>query len=277
MADRDEIKNSLIAGSLSGFVADSILFPFDTVKSRLQSAEGFLKSGGFRHIYKGVTSFALGSLPNSAAFFATYEISKQLLPNYIPNQTAVYLMSSGMAELNALIIRVPFEVVKQRAQVYDHFNSRTAFRYTWRTEGLPGFYRGFTNNAMRDLPFGLCQMPLWEFFKMLLTKVKNSHSEKSTQEKIELTGFESGVCGSIATGIAGFVTTPLDVAKTRIMVADYLSPIAKMNPILVLLYIKKNKGIRGMFAGATPRVASNSLYGFFFLGAYDQLKLLINS
>ena len=31
-------------------------FPIDTVKTRLQSPHGFLKSGGFRGIYNGVTA-----------------------------------------------------------------------------------------------------------------------------------------------------------------------------------------------------------------------------
>ncbi len=42
---------------------DLLFFPLDTVKTRLQSAQGFIKADGFRGIYKGVGSDVLGSAP----------------------------------------------------------------------------------------------------------------------------------------------------------------------------------------------------------------------
>ena len=43
--------------------------PIDTLKTRLQSAEGFFKAGGFRGIYSGLSAAALGSAPGAALFF----------------------------------------------------------------------------------------------------------------------------------------------------------------------------------------------------------------
>lgn len=43
---------------------DLTLFPLDTIKTRLQSQQGFSKAGGFRGIYAGVPSAAIGSFPN---------------------------------------------------------------------------------------------------------------------------------------------------------------------------------------------------------------------
>ena len=51
------------AGGVAGTAVDVILFPFDTLKTRLQSAEGFAKAGGFRGIYSGIASAASGSAP----------------------------------------------------------------------------------------------------------------------------------------------------------------------------------------------------------------------
>ena len=51
------------AGGFAGTVVDVALFPLDTIKTRLQSSEGFLRSGGFRGIYRGVLSAAVGSFP----------------------------------------------------------------------------------------------------------------------------------------------------------------------------------------------------------------------
>lgn len=48
---------------MAGTSVDIALFPLDTVKTRLQSAEGFFKAGGFRGIYSGLSAAAAGSAP----------------------------------------------------------------------------------------------------------------------------------------------------------------------------------------------------------------------
>ncbi|XP_044240935.1 mitochondrial S-adenosylmethionine carrier protein isoform X5 [Ursus arctos] len=77
--DRPGFTASLVAGGVAGVAVDLILFPLDTIKTRLQSPQGFNKAGGFRGIYAGVPSAAIGSFPNAAAFFITYEYVKWFL------------------------------------------------------------------------------------------------------------------------------------------------------------------------------------------------------
>ena len=55
---------------------DAALFPLDTLKTRLQSPDGFIRSGGFRGVYSGLGPTVLGSAP-------TGEIFVQFI--YIPN------------------------------------------------------------------------------------------------------------------------------------------------------------------------------------------------
>ena len=52
------------------------LFPLDTLKTRLQSSQGFLKAGGFRGVYKGIGPQVIGSAPQAALFFLTYDTFK---------------------------------------------------------------------------------------------------------------------------------------------------------------------------------------------------------
>ncbi|KAM7063598.1 mitochondrial S-adenosylmethionine carrier protein isoform 3-T3 [Molossus nigricans] len=77
--DRPGFTASLVAGGVAGVSVDLILFPLDTIKTRLQSSQGFHKAGGFHGIYAGVASAAIGSFPNAAAFFITYEYVKWFL------------------------------------------------------------------------------------------------------------------------------------------------------------------------------------------------------
>ena len=48
---------------MAGTAVDLLFFPIDTVKTRLQSAQGFLHAGGFKGIYRGVGSVLVGSAP----------------------------------------------------------------------------------------------------------------------------------------------------------------------------------------------------------------------
>jgi hypothetical protein len=70
---------ALVAGGMAGTSVDVALFPIDTLKTRLQSPQGFLKAGGFHGIYNGLGAAAVGSAPGAALFFSTYEVSSILL------------------------------------------------------------------------------------------------------------------------------------------------------------------------------------------------------
>ena len=71
---------ALVAGGLAGTSVDVALFPIDTLKTRLQSPQGFLNAGGFRGIYNGLGAAAAGSAPGAALFFSTYEVRKISFP-----------------------------------------------------------------------------------------------------------------------------------------------------------------------------------------------------
>ena len=51
------------AGGIAGTTVDVVLFPLDTIKTRLQSSKGFWAAGGFHRIYAGIVPAAAGSAP----------------------------------------------------------------------------------------------------------------------------------------------------------------------------------------------------------------------
>ena len=60
------------------------------------------------------------------------------------------------------------------------------------------------------------------------------------------------------------------MAKTRIMLADSSSELAKSQSALMAMSIVfKEKGLSGLFSGILPRVAWISVGGALFLGIYD--------
>ncbi|XP_050169196.1 S-adenosylmethionine mitochondrial carrier protein isoform X3 [Myiozetetes cayanensis] len=165
----------------------------------------------------------------------------------------------------ACLIRVPSEVVKQRAQVSPSSSTLRILSHTLYHEGVQGLYRGYKSTVLREIPFSLVQFPLWESLKDLWSW-KQGHVVDSWQ---------SAVCGAFAGGFAAVVTTPLDVAKTRIMLAKAGSRNASGNVLTALGGIWRTQGLSGLFAGVVPRMAAISLGGFIFLGTYEKTRQLL--
>nr|XP_057937071.1 mitochondrial S-adenosylmethionine carrier protein isoform X1 [Doryrhamphus excisus] len=265
--ERREFVASLVAGGSAGMCVDLALFPLDTIKTRLQSQQGFYRAGGFRGIYAGVPSAALGSFPSASAFFVTYDCAKSVLgshgalaePSVAP---LAHMLSASLGETVACLIRVPTEVVKQRTQASPSSSTYHVLLATLREEGVGGLYRGFRSTLLREIPFSLVQFPLWEYFKTCWSRRRGQ----------TLHSWQAAVCGAFAGAVAAFLTTPLDVAKTRIMLAKAGSTTASGNIPLVLRDVWKSRGLSGLFAGSIPRMTSISVGGFIFLGAYEKVR-----
>ncbi|KRX71388.1 S-adenosylmethionine mitochondrial carrier protein [Trichinella sp. T6] len=252
---------TLICGAFAGWVVDMVLHPLDTIKTRLQSSAGFKSSGGFSSVYAGIPSVAVGSAPSSALFFFTYEQSKQSVSKHIHNDFIVHMVSAAFGETVACFVRVPTEVFKQNLQTNPRIYLRNIFNAIISKHGFAGFYRGFGSTLCRDIPFSVIQFPLWEYFKFRMSNGKPEN----------LYPWECAACGSVAGATAAGITTPLDVAKTRIMLSVKLGR-SNYSVISTLMDIWENKGIRGLFAGCVPRVVWLSIGGFVFFGTYEFIK-----
>ena len=173
-----------------------------------------------------------------------------------------HMAAASVGEVAACAVRVPTEVVKQRAQAMEYRSSLTALRGILgrrREIGAYGvfreLYRGWNITVMREVPFTVIQFPLWEAMK---------ESRRRTEGKDRVTALESAVFGSVAGAVAAGVTTPLDVLKTRMMLAR-----ERQKTLALLTQILKDSGPRAFFAGIGPRIFWISAGGFVFLGSYQ--------
>ena len=262
---------SLISGGMAGTAVDVSLFPLDTIKTRLQAEQGFWKAGGFRNIYAGLGAAALGSAPTAALFFCTYDTAKHVLVNKlaVAPEPACHMTAAALGEVAACLIRVPVEIIKQRRQAdAKGLASSQILRSVIKTEGFSGLYRGFLSTVIRDTPFSLLQLPVWELLKKLWSRYQNEPVHP----------LQSAVCGAVAGGFSGAVTTPLDVAKTRIMLAEFGSELAQRDSIIYTLkMVGQERGLSGLYAGVLPRTIWISIGGFVFFGVYEKCKSLLMS
>jgi solute carrier family 25 S-adenosylmethionine transporter 26 len=180
----------------------------------------------------------------------------------------VHMLAASLGEVAACAVRVPTEVVKQRAQASQHPSSLSALTHILNqrhTRGLAHvwseLYRGWSITIIREVPFTVIQFPLWEALK----RYRTSQTGRS-----EVSGLEGGLLGSVAGAVAAGVTTPLDVLKTRMMLAREKQPMFTM-----LSTIMRESGPRAFFAGMGPRVGWISVGGAIFLGSYQWASNLL--
>lgn len=266
---------ALLAGALAGTTVDLSLFPLDTLKTRLQSSGGFFASGGFSGIYRGIGSAVVGSAPGAASFFCTYEAAKAALArtSWFPDGPAAHMVAGSLGEVAACSVRVPTEVVKQRAQAGLHGgSSRAALAAILTREGgasavWRGLYRGWGITVFREVPFTMIQFPIWEALKAWGRQRRRGGRGGDAAAAVapgDVPALESAVYGSVAGAVAAAMTTPLDVLKTRVM----LSPERVSVPTL-FAHMARREGWRPFFAGVAPRVTWISIGGFIFLGSYQ--------
>lgn len=134
------------------------------------------------------------------------------------------------------MIRVPVEIAKQRRQTSSsRTNSISILMEAYRTEGIRrGLYRGYGSTILREVPFAFIQFPIWEHLKVNWT----------ANTGLELTPVAVALCGAVAGGLAAAITTPLDVAKTRIMLAER-NQSARLTITSVLRSVYRDGGFTG--------------------------------
>lgn len=173
-----------------------------------------------------------------------------------------HMAAASVGEVAACTVRVPTEVVKQRAQALQGKGSLEVLMQILRKRrdvGLRGvwteLYRGWTITIVREVPFTVIQFPIWEALK--------EYRRRTTGSPV-VSAVESGLFGSIAGAIAAGITTPLDVLKTRMMLAR-----KKEGAWMMARKILRESGPRAFVSGIGPRIMWISIGGAIFLGSYQ--------
>uniref|UniRef100_A0A915DUK4 S-adenosylmethionine mitochondrial carrier protein n=1 Tax=Ditylenchus dipsaci TaxID=166011 RepID=A0A915DUK4_9BILA len=230
----------LACGAVAGMAVDLSLYPLDTIKTRVQSKQGFKASGGFKHIYRGMSSVALGSAPGSAIFFLTYSSTKRWIENDSP------LCDAFRASL-----------AKSTDSIRPTIFYRCDCHGTIFSQWIRGFYKGYASTVFREIPFSFIEFPVWECLKRMRARQRNKQA---------CTPLESAICGSLAGSLAAAITTPLDVVKTRIMLDRRKE---ERSIKLVMSQILKEEGVVKLYSGVLPRSIWMGVGGFIFFFAYE--------
>ncbi|CAN9351115.1 unnamed protein product [Alternaria sp. RS040] len=254
-AARPPYLHAMLAGGIGGTTGDMLMHSLDTVKTRQQGdphmppkytsmgntyytiwrQEGFRKG-----LYGGVQPAFLGSFAGTVCFFGAYEWTKRTMMDYGVAPSVAYFSAGLLADLAAAPAYVPSEVLKTRLQLQGrynnpYFNSGYNYRGTVdaartiaRTEGYSALFHGYKATLWRDLPFSALQFAFYEEERDWAKRYMGSNNIGLPLEIIT-----AGTAG----GMAGVITTPLDVVKTRIQTqhngpspASPIAPKASLSP-----------------------------------------------
>ncbi|KAJ5698502.1 hypothetical protein N7462_000507 [Penicillium macrosclerotiorum] len=338
-----------IAGAFAAISVDFMVYPFDTLKTRIQSPNyetafkdprtGVIKRNVlFRGLYQGVWSVVFSTIPSSGAFFTTYETVKCALhassthvsssgdrSEYITQTSRmraslpfthslpsplINAIASCTAESVSCAILTPAEVIKQNAQMARSTGSwyHSAGNISHTSPQSTNLNSGYTTSATRqvllkfkrrpwrlwsgyfallgrNLPFTGLQFPLFEYIRgrMLSCWRKRRVTADTQREKLieraGLTGLSAGLAGIISS----FVTTPIDVVKTRVMLSASDDPGSSQERLASqqksskkpkgTLTIGKgiylHEGVRGLFKGGAIRCGWTAVSLSLYLGLYE--------
>lgn len=270
--------------SISGFVAGALLtatktvvkYPLDTATVRLQMPETTYSIANLANLlegsFRGIASPLLWNIPAGAVFFAVKDATKQSLS--LPASWANTMVAVGIAQFPYWLVRNPSEVVKTKQQAgmegYDNVSSWEAFglvkeqssRKNNNSTGLEGYYVGYWENIVYAYPADVIKFVLYE---------------QITGSRKNLPPLESAAAGAIATALSQFATTPLDVVRNRVMAGTQKDTTAddkndEASYIDTLITLAKEEGLRGLFAGASPRVGKAILSGAIQFATYEETK-----
>ncbi|QLG72436.1 hypothetical protein HG535_0D01440 [Zygotorulaspora mrakii] len=291
----------IVAGGIGGAIGDTSMHSLDTVKTRQQGAPSvpsyrnmlsayrtiFMQEGFRKGLYGGYCAAMLGSFPSAAIFFGTYEYFKRkFIDHWKINETISHLSSGFLGDLFSSIVYVPSEVLKTRLQLqgkynnpyfnsgYNYKNLRDTVKTVIKAEGAGALLFGYKATLARDLPFSALQFAFYEKCRQWAYKVENKDIMKD-----ELSLSSEIITGAVAGGLAGILTTPLDVIKTRVQTQQPINPnkyTSSAKPanlsnslFFSLRTVYKSEGILGFFSGVGPRFIWTSVQSSIMLLLYQ--------
>ncbi|GMH31556.1 hypothetical protein Nepgr_033400 [Nepenthes gracilis] len=257
--------------------SQAILSGSQNQNSILQMMRTVWAADGLRGFYRGVTPGLTGSLATGATYFGFIESAKKWIEKSHPGLGGhwAHFLAGGVGDALGSFVYVPCEVIKQRMQVQGTnaswksvINNANSVKvpgvlmygyYTgmlhagcsiWKEQGPRGLYAGYWSTLARDVPFAGLMVTFYEALKNL-----NEYGKKKWIPNSNYQGsssLEGLALGGIAGGLSAYVTTPLDVVKTRLQIQG---PVLRYNGWLdAIERTWMIEGTKGFFRGSIPRI-----------------------
>lgn len=281
-----------------------------TTTSAADIVREVVRERGVRGLYRGFGTIVVGAIPIRVVYLSTLEAVKAqtnaMFDAYeVPNKYrgAADAAGGATASLVSQALAVPVDVISTRQMVQGmrhgregatkaavegdvlkaaseeavfagYRNGLDAVRQIVQKEGVRGLYRGFSVSVATLVPGSALWWGFYGTYKRALWEVAPEawrDDAKTTDAQVLAVQVASGVCAGLS---SGFLTTPLDVIKTRLQVLSGQPGGESTNLSSTIGTIYREHGARGFFRGVRPRMVSVSIWGTVMVNVYEWTKRL---
>ena len=264
-----------------------------------------LRERGVRGLYRGFGTIVVGAIPIRVVYLSTLEAVKAYTNDVfdswnIPSmyRGAADAAGGATASLVSQTLAVPVDVISTRQMVQGmksgharavagssekaaeeavfigYRNGLDAVRTIVQKEGVRGLYRGFGVSVATLVPGSALWWGFYGTYKRALWEVApDSWRDEATTSDAAVMAVQgaSGVCAGMS---SGFLTTPLDVIKTRLQVLSG-QPGGEQNTLSSTVgAIYREHGAAGFFRGVRTRLINVSIWGSVMVNVYEITKRL---
>lgn len=298
----------MIAGSFAGVAEHFSIYPLDTIKTHKQAvrvgdaahtssfrlAHGIVSEHGFKALWRGVSIQVGFCGPAHALMFASYEMILSMggtvqgsssvkaassdEGSKIPSGqrvAAVGMLAGMVSTMLHDLVMVPADTVKQRLQLGYYRGPLHCLTRIIRS-GNGSLYRSLPTTLATNIPYGGVMMATNESIK----RVVNPSGAFSLPTFMLSAGFSGA--------LAGLVTTPFDVVKTRLQTQSLVDhadvSLGKAPKEFEVIYdgfgsaaraLLKEEGVLGFTRGAGPRMLMFGPSCAVSWGAYESAKEIL--
>lgn len=265
-----------IAGSAAAIIANTIVYPLDIVKTKLQvqdddqeytgtidALKKIYKKEGYNGLYRGLGGSLLGVASTNFAYFYWYGLIRGLATKRwgrtgisTPTELAIGALAGALAQ----VFTIPVSVVTTKQQTDKE-------------------QMGLIETAQKLVKqYGLSS--LWTGLKASLVLVVNPSITYGSFERLKsglfpgkkvLSPYENFLIGALSKIMATIVTQPLIVAKVMQQSGQQLYS----SFVAVLVHLLKTKGPKGLYKGMGPQISKGVFVQGLLFMFKDQVELLI--
>lgn len=267
-----------IAGALAAIVGDVSLHPIDCIKTIQQSdiglgmnlfdtSEYIFDNFGIWGFFNGLAPYVTGDCFGSAFKLSSYESFKRWVYKHLPSdlEGAALYVCAGLSFLIAASVVVPGELIKQRMQMGQITSIIDGITSIYESEGISGLYTGFSGVCVRDVPYTMLELGLYDNLKRTCLQFKD---RGTNGDMSEITQTDEIIAAALTGGIAGYLTAPFDVIKTKLMV-DHDMYNGFIDCTMKTIH---NHGIESLFQGGVARIIWLVPFTAIYLPCYDLIK-----
>ena len=283
-----------VAGASAGVVGTILGFPFDSLKTRMQTSllsipqafQEIYYESGFLGFYQGVGSPLLALTVLNTLNFSSYSYFCSLLGiDHIHSKTITHdgkfdmrisLAAAGVGPI-ASIISTPFELIKTQMQLIKKFgtnekqfsNSFQLITHILRTKGVSSMYVGHRVNTIREIIFLSTYFSVYEYLKYHCSNISTITIPKA---------FSIALAGGISGSIGWFISFPFDCIKSNIQGRDLsLNSFRKFSDTSIAIDILKSRGLKGLYSGVLPSILRAFIVSSSRFSAYEATLYLLDA